>query len=48
MNWTYGVNPGVRDAADGNVFVAEGGVVSREGPGPSPWSPSWHAGHFGI
>ena len=35
MNWTYGVNPGVRDAADGNVFVAEGGVVSREGPGPS-------------
>ena len=35
--------PGARDAADGHVFVAGVGVVSRRGLGPSPSSRAWHA-----
>ena len=34
---------GVRDGADGDVFVAGVGVVGRIGPGPPPPSPAWHA-----
>ena len=44
----YEVVSGAQDAADGHVFVIDVGVVGHGGPGPSPGSPAWPAGHFGI
>ena len=39
----YRVVPGVRDAADGHVFVADVGAAGHRGPGPPPRSPAWQA-----